>query len=60
VTDEQINKLIATNQQLLLIVGYASGLIMGLEAYIDKEKLEWLDEAISNVVYLDKPIPKLP
>jgi len=55
-----MNIILAKNQQLLLLLGYASALIFQCEPYIEKNKYDWILEAISNVVYLDKPMPPMP
>ena len=59
-TEEQINKIIGMNQQLLLLLGFATALIATVDAYVDPKKAKWLDYAINNLVYLDKPIPPMP
>jgi hypothetical protein len=62
-TDE-IEKLMRMNQSLLLLLGYATGLLKIPECtQKDDEywsKCQWLNKAIENVVYLDKPLPKMP
>lgn len=59
-TEEQINKIIGMNQQLLLLLGFSTGLIATVDAYVDPKKCEWFHDAITNLVYLDKPIPPMP
>jgi len=58
--EENINKIIAMNQQLLLLLGYARGILMTVDAYIDRDKIKWLDKCIENIVYLDKPLIPYP
>lgn len=55
--EEQINKVIGMNQQLLLLLGFATALIDTVDAYVDPKKTEWLNKCIENLVYLDKPLP---
>jgi len=59
-TEEEINKIIGKNQELLLLLGYAMSQIFKFEKLIEKEKYDWLLEAVNNVVYLDKPLPPKP
>jgi hypothetical protein len=62
--DQDIVKLILRNQRLLLLVGFATALIRdpsGCKADdVYAEKHAWFMKAIENVVYLDKPLPKMP
>ncbi len=61
-TDDEIEKLVYTNQRLLLIIGYAMGFIMNTprNSKKDEKKYQWLVNAIDNLVYLDKPLPTMP
>jgi hypothetical protein len=62
-TDDEEKKLIYMNYRLLLILGYAMGFIFNdSKQYTDKEKeqYDWLNAAVQNVVYLDKPLPPMP
>jgi hypothetical protein len=59
-SEDEINKIIGKDQELLLLLGYAMGAIFNFEKLIEKEKYDWLLEAVNNVVYLDKPIPPKP
>ncbi len=56
-TDEQVNKIIGTNQRLCMLLGYVTEMIM---TGSDPAREEWFESAIENVVYLDKPIPPFP
>lgn len=60
----EIEKVIHMNQRLNLIVGYAVGMLPPPDASkaddVYWEKYNWLMKAIENVIYLDKPLPKMP
>ena len=58
----EIEKIVQTNQRLLLILGYAVGFIQNVPLSTSKDQLqyEWLIKAIENGVYLDKPLPPMP
>jgi hypothetical protein len=61
--ENEIERLKGMNQQLLLLLGYATGSMFALEKFMsseDKEKFKWLKNAVENVVYLDKPLPEMP
>ncbi len=57
----KIKDLIDDNYRILILLGYASGLVMelkGLHAYHDSsDKCDWLLQAINDVIYLRKPLP---
>ncbi len=58
-----IDKLIQMNQRLLLVMGYATSVILELGKHMPEEKKQgiyWVIEAIENIVYLDKPLPPMP
>jgi hypothetical protein len=62
-TDEQIKDLIHMNQRLSLILGYSSCFLheyRNIFSSNDKEKFEWLNKAIENLFYLNKPLPEMP
>lgn len=62
-TNEQIEKLLNKNAELLFILGYASSAILALSSNLPEEKRNgvlWIIQAIENVVYQDKPMPPLP
>lgn len=62
-TDENIEKLIQMNQRLLLVMGYATSIIVHLRQYIpieDDHPVAWFIQAMENIVYLDKPFPPMP
>lgn len=62
-TDDNIERLIQMNQRLLLVMGYATSVILELGKYVPEEKkhgVYWVVEAIENIVYLDKPLPPMP
>jgi hypothetical protein len=63
-TEEQINKIIGMNQQVLMLLGIATALLKTPDCeQPDDEywiKYNWFIKAIENVVYLDKPIPPMP
>ena len=51
------------NQRLLLVMGYATSVILELGRYVPEERKQgvyWVIEAIENIVYLDKPLPPMP
>lgn len=60
----QIKELIDTNFRILLMLGYATSLIMSyekLETYHDdSEKCKWFYDALQAVVYENKPLPPFP
>lgn len=61
--ENNIDKLIQMNQRLLLVMGYATSVILELGKHIPEEKKDgvyWVIEAIENIVYLDKPLPPIP
>lgn len=62
--DKQIQDLIDKNFKILLLIGYASSLIMSysrLECYHDdEEKIKWFFDAIHAVIYENKPLPPIP
>ena len=58
-----IDNLINMNYRVLTLLGIATSIIMDYEklAYHDNSaKCKWFMEAISDVVYRNKPIPPLP
>ncbi len=63
-TEENINKLIHMNERLLLIIGYATSLLiveLGKEIPEErKQRINWIISAVENIVYLDKPLPPMP
>jgi len=62
-TDEEIKRITHLNERLLLVMGFATSVIMELGRYVPEEKKEgvyWVIEAIENLVYLDKPLPPMP
>lgn len=62
-TDDSIEKLIHMNQRLLLVMGYASSIILELGKDMpecNKQGIYWVIDAIENIVYLDKPLPPMP
>jgi hypothetical protein len=61
--DDNVDKLIQMNQRLLLVMGYATSVILELGKYVPEENKQgvyWVIEAIENIVYLDKPLPPMP
>lgn len=62
-TDEEIKRITHLNERLLLVMGFATSVIMELGRYVPEEKKEgvyWVIESIENLVYLDKPLPPFP
>jgi hypothetical protein len=62
-TDEDIQKLIQTNQRLLYLIGYASSFLFSVKDHIiddDKEKFEWFKKAVTATVYCDERWPEVP
>ena len=62
-TTDNIEKLIQKNQKLLFILGVATSVILEIYNQIpecEKDKIKWLNEAIEDVVYNNKPLPTLP
>lgn len=61
--DENIKHLLDMNARLLLVMGYATSVLLELGKHIPEEKkqgLYWVIESIENIVYLDKPLPPMP
>lgn len=51
------------NEKLLVILGFATSLILELRKYapIDKEQdIIWFIQALENTIYKDKPLPPFP
>mgnify|MGYP003657397974 CR=1 FL=1 len=62
-TDDNVAKLIQMNQRLLLVMGYATSVILDLGKNVpekDKQGVYWVIEAIENIVHLYKPLPPIP
>lgn len=63
-TNEEIEKLIHMNQTLCMLLGYASSILDYIQInYVtleNREKVDWLNSAIENVIYLNKPLPPKP
>lgn len=58
--DENIQNLINMNYRVLTLLGMASALFYEIRHNLPESehwKFTWLDEAVSNVVYENKPIP---
>lgn len=59
-----VQDLIDANFRILLLLGYASSIVMSyrkLEAYHDdEEKIKWFFDAIQAVIYENKPLPRMP
>lgn len=52
-----------TKERLLLILGFATSLILELRKYAPEDKEEdilWFIQAMENVVYQNKPLPPFP
>lgn len=61
--DEDVQKLIQTNQRLLFLVGYASSFLFSVEDYFTEEnidKYEWFKKAVESTVYCDERWPEIP
>lgn len=61
-TDEQIEKMFHIQQRLLLIIGYSASFICDVEIKTDQQRAQydWLMNSIENIVYLDKPLLRMP
>lgn len=62
-TDEEIKRITHMNERLLLVMGFATSVLLELDKYVpeeEKEGLYWIIDAVENLVYLDKPLPSLP
>lgn len=58
-----IDKLIQTNNRLLLVLGYGSAVMIELDKYLPHDKkagMYWFLQAMENIVYTDKPLPPMP
>lgn len=61
--DEQIKRITHLNERLLLVMGFATSVILELGSYVPEQRKQgiyWVIEAVENLVYLDKPLPPLP
>jgi ribosomal protein S15P/S13E len=60
--EDQMERLIHMNERLNLVLGYAMGFIFNstLKKVEDELKYDWLVEAVENLLYLDKPLPRMP
>lgn len=65
--DTDIEKLIDKNTSLLLLIGYATALVIDyknnpsrVETNKNDEKIKWFLESVENVIYFDKPLAKMP
>jgi diacylglycerol kinase len=63
-TDRDIEKIISLNQTLCMLLGYASSILDYIQIHSmtqeNRVKVEWLNSAIENVVYLNRPLPPKP
>lgn len=62
-TNEEIEKIIKINQQLLLVLGFGTSIILDKRnsSYRESDdKVSWFIQAVENIVYLDKPLPPIP
>lgn len=62
-TDKDAKELIHLNQRLSYVLGVATGLLLEYENVMvsnDKRQFDWINKAIENLLYLDKPLPKIP
>ncbi len=63
IDESDIEKLIQMNQRLSLVMGYAMSLLFEYSETLPefkKDKYYWLIEAVANLIYLDKPLPRMP
>lgn len=62
--DQQIQDLIDANFRILILLGFATSIVMSykaLQAYHDDdEKIRWFLDALQAVVYENKPLPPMP
>ncbi len=61
--DDEVDRMLHMTQRLNLILGYAMGFIMPYGRTLkgeDKEKYKWLVQAVENLLYLNKPLPRMP
>jgi len=61
--DENINNIINMNNRVLMLLGMSTALLFEIREKLPKSehwKLDWLDHAITNVVYKNEPIPPMP
>lgn len=62
-TETEIERLIQMNQRANLVLGYAMSLLLDWsESFPEYKKAQyyWLIEAVGNLIYLDKPLPRMP
>ena len=63
-TELDLKKIIEINEKLLLLLGYAIGILpipdLSVAHDVYFEKYNWLLKAVENTVYLNKPFPKMP
>lgn len=61
---KQYDELLSKHERLSYILGISTGMLIALEPLVknkyQKENIKWIDEAIENVIYKNKPLPKLP
>lgn len=64
--EDQIKQIVDKNFHITLMLGYALALLSESSKYVPDEqenfhiKLEWLNQAIENVIYIDCPPPAIP
>lgn len=62
-TDEQIQELIDKNFKLLFLLGYITPMLSDYAETLPndkKDKYHFFMQALENIVYHDKPWPKIP
>jgi hypothetical protein len=61
-TKEETETLIHMNQRLSFLLGFAMRFVIEFhtEDEEEKEKKEWLIKAVENIIYLGKPLLKIP
>lgn len=60
---DTIHDMIHMNRRLLFVMGYTTSAILAVQKYIPLDKqpsINWIIQAMENIVYLDKPLPPMP
>ena len=61
-TNEEIEKIIKINHQLLMVLGFGLSIILEIrrDSYREcDDKMSWFIQAVENIIYLDKPLPAI-
>jgi hypothetical protein len=62
-TEDNINKVLQMNQKLLIVMGYTTAIILQSRNSFSKEdqiRLNWIIEAIDNIIDTEIPLRPMP